>query len=82
MIELLAPAGNREKLETAINFGADAVYLAGKAFGLRAFCDNFTDSELVDAVKFCHARGKKAYVTLNIYAYDDGIRPFFKRNRS
>ncbi|WP_251612425.1 peptidase U32 family protein [Pumilibacter muris] len=71
MIELLAPAGNREKLETAINFGADAVYLAGKAFGLRAFCDNFTDSELVDAVKFCHARGKKAYVTLNIYAYDD-----------
>ena len=41
MIELWAPAGNREKLETAVYFGADAVYLAGKDFGLRAYCDNF-----------------------------------------
>lgn len=73
MIELLAPAGNREKLETAIYFGADAVYLAGKDFGLRAYCDNFSDTELPDAVKYCHERGKKVYLTLNIYAYDDDL---------
>ena len=73
--ELLAPAGNREKLETALYYGADAVYLAGKAFGLRAFCDNFTDSQLADAVAYCHARGKKVYVTLNIYAFDDDLHP-------
>lgn len=72
--ELLAPAGNREKLETALYFGADAVYLAGKAFGLRAYCDNFTDDQLSDAVAYCHARGKKVYVTLNIYAFDDDLR--------
>ncbi|MDE6399060.1 MAG: U32 family peptidase [Clostridiales bacterium] len=72
--ELLAPAGNREKLETALYFGADAVYLAGKAFGLRAYCDNFTDDQLSDAVAYCHARGKKVYVTLNVYAFDADLR--------
>lgn len=74
MLELLAPAGNREKLETAVHFGADAVYLAGKAFGLRAYCDNFSDAELCDAVRFCHANAKRVYLTLNIYAYDDDLR--------
>lgn len=73
MTELLAPAGNREKLETAIYFGADAVYLAGKEFGLRAYCDNFDEEELIAAVKFCHEQGKKVYLTLNIYAYDDDL---------
>ncbi|MCI8412856.1 MAG: U32 family peptidase [Clostridia bacterium] len=73
MIELLAPAGNREKLETAVYFGADAVYLAGKDFGLRAYCDNFSDTEVPDAVKYCHEHGKKVYLTLNIYAYDDDL---------
>lgn len=73
--ELLAPAGSREKLNTAVYFGADAVYLAGKDFGLRAYCDNFTQSELTQAVHFCHAQGKKVYVTLNIYASDADLRP-------
>lgn len=69
-IELLAPAGNIEKLKTAIYFGADAVYLAYKQFGLRAFADNFDADELREAVKYCHEKGKKVYVTLNIFAYN------------
>lgn len=67
-IELLAPAGNMEKLKTAFHFGADAVYLAGKRYGLRAFADNFTDEEIAEAVSYAHAFGKKIYVTLNIFA--------------
>lgn len=74
MLELLAPAGNREKLETAVYFGADAVYLAGKEFGLRAFCDNFDEHELADAVRFCHEKNKKVYLTLNIYAYESDLK--------
>lgn len=66
--ELLAPAGNMEKLKTALHFGADAVYLAGKNFGLRAFADNFTDDEIAEAVSYAHSLGKKVYVTLNIFA--------------
>ena len=73
MIELLAPAGNFEKLKTAVYYGADAVYLAGKSFGLRSYCDNFTLDELAAAVKFCHGLGKKVYVTMNIYAYDSDL---------
>ena len=73
--ELLAPAGNREKLETALHFGADAVYLAGKDFGLRSYCDNFDNDRMLDAIAFCHSRGKKVYVTLNIYAYDSDLLP-------
>ncbi len=67
-VELLAPAGNYEKLRTAIYFGADAVYLGGKNFSLRTFADNFTMDELASAVQFAHERGKKVYVTANIYA--------------
>ena len=67
-IELLAPAGNMEKLQTAFHFGADAVYLAGKRYGLRAFADNFTDEEIFVAVNYAHSLGKKVYVTLNIFA--------------
>lgn len=67
-IELLAPAGNMEKLKAAFHFGADAVYLAGKSYGLRAFADNFTDDEIVEACSYAHALGKKIYVTLNIFA--------------
>ena len=66
--ELLAPAGIPEKLPYALHFGADAVYLGGKEFGLRAFCENFDDTELCDAVRYSHERGKKVYVTLNIFA--------------
>lgn len=67
-VELLAPAGNMEKLQTALHFGADAVYLAGKRYGLRAFADNFTDDEIAEAARIAHALGKKVYVTLNIFA--------------
>lgn len=66
--ELLAPAGNFEKMKTAIRFGADAVYVGGKAFSLRTFADNFSAEELKNAVEYAHARGKKVYVTVNIYA--------------
>lgn len=66
-IELLAPAGNMEKLKTAFHFGADAVYMAGKSFGLRAFADNFTDEEIKVAAEYAHNLGKKVYVTLNIF---------------
>lgn len=66
--ELLAPAGNMQKLKTALYFGADAVYLGGKNFSLRSFADNFTTDELSEAVKLAHSLGKKVYVTANIYA--------------
>lgn len=69
-MELLAPAGNFEKLKTAFYFGADAVYLAGKQFGLRAFAGNFDEEELIKAVKYAHNLNKKVYVTLNIIARD------------
>ena len=67
-VELLAPAGNFSKLKTALYFGADAAYLGGKEFSLRSFADNFSCGELVQAVKYAHERGKKIYVTVNIYA--------------
>lgn len=67
-VELLAPAGNFSKLKTALYFGADAVYVGGKSFSLRTFADNFTIEELDEAVKYTHERGKKIYVTVNIFA--------------
>ena len=67
-VELLAPAGNYAKFLTALNFGADAVYLGGKNFSLRCFADNFTEEELKNAVAYAHALGKNVYVTVNIYA--------------
>lgn len=67
-VELLAPAGNFEKLKTAIRFGADAVYVGGKSFSLRTFADNFSREELKEATSYVHERGKKIYVTVNIYA--------------
>lgn len=69
-MELLAPAGNFDKLVTAVHFGADAVYFAGKQFGLRAFAGNFTDEEIEKAMLFLHENNKKGYVTLNIVAKD------------
>ena len=73
-MELLAPAGNFDKLVTAVHFGADAVYFAGKQFGLRAFAGNFSDEEIVKAMDFLHAHGKKGYVTLNIVAKDSDFQ--------
>lgn len=69
-VELLAPAGNMEKLKTAFHFGADAVYLAGKKFGLRAYADNFDDQQIAEAVQYAHSLGKKVYVTLNVFPKD------------
>jgi len=68
MIELLAPAGNFEKLKTAFYFGADAAYIGGKEFSLRSFADNFDRNEMQQAVNYAHSLGKKIYVTANIYA--------------
>lgn len=64
-VELLAPAGNMECLKTALYFGADAVYLAGKRYGLRAFAANFTQEELSEAVRLAHSLKKRVYLTLN-----------------
>ncbi|MBR2614624.1 MAG: U32 family peptidase [Clostridia bacterium] len=66
--ELLAPAGDFEKLKTAFYFGADAVYVGGKEFSLRALAGNFTNEELEEATKYTHEIGKKIYVTVNIFA--------------
>ncbi len=63
--EILSPAGNFEKLQAALRFGADAVYLAGQRFGMRSAADNFTNEELCAAVEYTHARGKKLYLTCN-----------------
>ena len=70
-IELLAPAGNLEKLKMAIIYGADAVYLGGEEFGLRASADNFTDEEMIEGVEFAHTRNKKVYLTMNIIPHNE-----------
>ena len=71
--ELLAPAGNLEKLKAAINFGADAVYLGGSKLNLRAFADNFSNEELAEGIKYAHERGKKVHVTLNVFPHNDDL---------
>lgn len=73
MLELLMPAGNLKKLRTAFHFGADAVYLGGKAFSLRAFADNFTEDEIAEGVNYAHSLGKKVYVTVNIFAKNSDL---------
>ncbi len=77
-IELLAPAGNFEKLRTAFRFGADAAYLGGDAFGLRANAGNFSDTEIKEAVSLANSLGKKVYVTMNIIARDDDLDGMMK----
>ena len=79
MVELLAPAGTFLKLKTAFKFGADAVYFAGKKFGLRAFAGNFEDNEIEEAVKYAHSLNKKVYITVNILAHEadfDGLKDY------
>lgn len=71
--ELLAPAGNLEKLKMALLYGADAVFMGGKAFGLRAFSANFTDDELKEGIAFAHSLHKKAYITVNIFPHNDDL---------
>ncbi len=69
--ELLAPAGNFEKLKAALLYGADAVYLAGRNFGMRSAADNFTVEELYEATRYTHERNKKLYLTLNTMPHGD-----------
>ncbi len=81
-VELLAPAGNLEKLEIAIHYGADAVYLGGKDFSLRNFSGNFSLEEIKQGVAYAHERGVKVYVTVNIYARNDqqqGIAAYLEK---
>ena len=78
-IEILAPAGDFEKLKTALHFGADAVYFAGKNYGLRAFGTNFESMSIKDTMDYIHSHGKKGYVTLNVYARHndfDGLKDY------
>lgn len=71
--ELLAPAGNMEKGKMALLYGADAIYLGGKMFGLRAFANNFDIEEIAEITEFAHSLGKKVYVTVNIFAHNEDI---------
>ena len=64
-IEILSPAGSYDILKTAINAGADAVYAGGSCFGARAFAQNFTEKELLEAIDYVHLHGKKLYLTVN-----------------
>ena len=63
--ELLAPAGDMERLKMAVAYGADAVYLAGTSFGMRSFAGNFSPDELPEAVRCAHSRGVRVHVTVN-----------------
>ena len=71
--ELLAPAGDMERLKVALAYGADAVYLGGKNFGLRAFSGNFSPQELTQACVYAHERGRKVYVTVNVFPHNAEI---------
>ena len=78
--EILAPAGNLEILKTAVIYGADAVYIGGEAFGLRAAAHNFDAKEMREGIGFAHEHGAKVYVTANILAHNDdisGVKDYF-----
>lgn len=72
-IELLAPAGDMEKLKFALHYGADAVYLGGESFGLRTASRNFSTEAIAEALDYAHARGKKVYLTLNVIPHNSDI---------
>ena len=79
--EILAPAGDKQKLETAFYFGADACYFAGKRWGLRAFSDNFEKDEMAEYINLAHKQGKKCYITVNIQAHNadfEGLADYLK----
>ena len=71
--EILAPASSLEVLKTAIQYGADAVYIGGEAYGLRAKAKNFSMEDMKEGIEFAHERGKKVYVTANITAHDGDL---------
>ncbi|RPK05530.1 hypothetical protein BSBH6_02232 [Bacillus subtilis] len=79
--ELLAPAGNLEKLKIAVHYGADAVFIGGQEYGLRSNADNFTIEEIAEGVEFAKQYGAKIYVTTNIFAHNenmDGLEDYLK----
>ena len=76
--ELLAPAGDLEKLKIAVLYGADAVYFGGEMFSLRAGAGNFTIEEMKEGIAFAHERGKRCYLTMNIFAHNEDIEPLTK----
>ena len=73
-IELLAPAGDMERLKINLLYGADAVYIGGKKYGLRANATNFSISQIKEACSFAHKLGKKVYLTLNIVFHNDDMK--------
>ena len=82
-LELLIPAGSLDVLKTAVLYGADAVYLGGEAFGLRAKAKNFTNEEIKEGIAFAHERGVKVYITANILAHNDdlaGVEQYFEES--
>ena len=82
--ELLIPAGSLEVLKTAVTFGADAVYIGGEAFGLRANAKNFSAEDMAEGIRFAHERGVKVYVTANIFAHNrdlEGAKAYFEELR-
>ena len=82
--ELLIPAGSLEVLKTAVTFGADAVYIGGEAFGLRAKAKNFSAEDMAEGIRFAHERGVKVYVTANIFAHNrdrEGAKAYFEELR-
>ena len=72
-MEILAPAGNLEKIKYALAYGADAVYAGSQSFSLRANADNLDSNDLLSAVNYCHSKGKKLFIPLNIYAHNKHI---------
>ena len=79
-VELLAPAGSLENLKVAVLYGADAVYIGGNKYGLRAKAKNFTEEEMKEGIEFAHAHGVQVYVTCNIFAHHqdfDGMKEYF-----
>jgi U32 family peptidase len=72
-VELLAPAGNLEKLKMAVLYGADAVYMGGEEFGLRASADNFSAGDMKRGIEFAHSKGKRVYVTMNIIPHNEDL---------
>ena len=76
--ELLAPGGSLEKLKTAIDFGADAVYIGGEAFSLRVAAENFSYDDMKEGLRYAHERGKKVYLTANIIAHNRDLPKFRK----
>ena len=77
--ELLVPAGNMECLRQAVTNGCDAVYLACKSFGARKFAQNFTNEEIVEAIKYCHLYGVRIYVTMNTLVKNSEVDQFLEQ---